>query len=147
MDDSQTAKLTKVIHISGDVVIVKKTAVTREWQLVNNFGDYEAQFELPPMKPTPVHDFFREAKSGPYRFTKMTGEKKAFKDLLLQTKESVVKNAKADTAAVALTLEAELTQVQAERRRKSLADARAKAKAMAGKAKSRRTLSLQKSDA
>ena len=99
------------------------------------------------MKPTPVHEFFKASKNGPYRFARMSGEKKEFMDKLAETKAKVLNDAKLETSAIASTIEDELELVQSEKRKNSLKEARAKAKAVAGKAKARRTLSLQKSDA
>lgn len=145
-NDSPSAKLVKVTHVSGDAVAIdENTCVTRAWSIVNNHSDYDAVVEMKPLKPTPLCSFFAATKTGPYRHKKMSGDNKAFQQELEDERQAMLTKKKDGATIPEEEVGQKLKAMQSEKRAKTLSAARAHAQAVAGQVRQRRTLTCQKS--
>lgn len=143
--DSKSAKITKITHTSGDSIDISETAVTREWNLLNNWSDYDAMVKLKPLKPTLVSQFFATAKTGPYKYKKVSGDNKVFQSEPEDVKQTFFDRQREQKGVSEDTVEKELQAMHAEKRAKVMAEARGKAKTVANKIRARRSLNCEKS--
>ena len=73
--------LEKIKHAGGDSVKVAIGArLSREYQLVNNFDDWQAHLSMPPLPEVYLWKFFEKSMTGPMKLTNYIGKAAKFEE-------------------------------------------------------------------